>query len=48
VGYRIGLGFLDGFAETLRVSIKVETSMYEAAIAWLRDLVYGSEFNRER
>jgi len=26
----------------------VETPLYETAIAWLRDLVYGSEFNKER
>jgi hypothetical protein len=34
--------------ECLRVSITVETAMYELAVAWLRDLVYGSEFNIER
>lgn len=48
VAYDNGLG-LDGyFNELIRVSIKVEVSKYEATINWLRDLLYGSEFNKDR
>ena len=36
------------FAETMRVSIKVDKDLYETAIVWLKDLVYGSEFDKER
>ncbi|KAI0931998.1 hypothetical protein AcV7_000767 [Taiwanofungus camphoratus] len=48
VSYEMGLGVGSAFTETMRVSIKVTTDMYESAIAWLKDLVYGSEFDRER
>jgi len=48
VSYEIGLGISDSFSDTFRVSIKVEIAQYEKAIAWLKDLVYGAEFNEER
>lgn len=48
VSYETALGLGDQFCETLRVSFKVEAQQYETAIAWLKDLVYGSEFNKER
>jgi hypothetical protein len=32
----------------LRVTIEVELAAYETAVAWLRDLIYGSEFDKER
>ncbi|KAH9950492.1 Metalloenzyme, LuxS/M16 peptidase-like protein [Amylocystis lapponica] len=48
VSYEVGLGVGSAFNETVRVTIKVETGMYEGAIAWLKDLVYGSEFDKER
>lgn len=48
VSYDADLGVNGGFSENLRISIKVETGMYETAIAWLRDLIYGSEFDKER
>lgn len=48
VSYDVGLGVSGAFAETLRVSIKVETAAYETAVAWLRDLVYGAVFTKER
>jgi hypothetical protein len=48
VSYEVGLGISNSFTETLRVSIKVETALYETAVAWLKDLIYGSEFNQER
>lgn len=28
--------------------MRVEVDKYEVAVAWLRDLIYGSEFDRER
>jgi Zn-dependent M16 (insulinase) family peptidase len=48
VSYDIGLGISGSFSDTFRVSIKVETAQYEKAVAWLKDLVYGAEFNEER
>lgn len=48
VSYEVTFGISDIFTETLRVTIKVELSSYEKAIAWLRDLVYGAVFDKER
>ena len=48
VFYEVGLGASGSFAETLRVTIRVEVAKYELAVAWLRDLLYGSEFSKER
>lgn len=48
VSYEVGLGISNVFAETLRVSIRVETAHYETAIAWLKDLLYGAEFDKDR
>ncbi|KAI0649856.1 Metalloenzyme, LuxS/M16 peptidase-like protein, partial [Trametes meyenii] len=48
VSYEVSLGVNNAFTETVRVSIKVETAQYENAIAWLKDLVYGSEFDKDR
>lgn len=48
VSYDVGLGFSNSFTDTFRVTIKVETALYETAIAWLRDLLYGSEFDKDR
>ncbi|KAI0652259.1 Metalloenzyme, LuxS/M16 peptidase-like protein [Trametes meyenii] len=48
VSYEVSLGVNNAFMETVRVSIKVETAQYENAIAWLKDLVYGSEFDKDR
>ncbi|KAK7058884.1 hypothetical protein VNI00_001508 [Paramarasmius palmivorus] len=48
VSYEVSLGVSSAFSQTLRVSIKVETAAYETAIAWLRDLVYGAEFTKDR
>jgi hypothetical protein len=47
VSYKVGLGF-SGFTNIFRVSIKVEVAHYETAIAWLKDLVYGADFNKDR
>ncbi|KAL6304310.1 Metalloenzyme, LuxS/M16 peptidase-like protein [Sparassis latifolia] len=48
VSYEVNLGVSGTFSETMRVTIKVETAMYESAIAWLKDLVYDSIFDKER
>ena len=48
VSYEVGLGMSGSFAEIFRVSIKVEIALYDAAVAWLKDLVYGGEFNKDR
>lgn len=48
VSYESTLGVSGVACELMRVSIKVETAAYETAIAWLKDLVYGSEFDKER
>lgn len=48
VSYEAAFGISDAFTENFRVSIKVEVSAYEKAVAWLRDLIYGSEFTKER
>ncbi|PSS37563.1 hypothetical protein PHLCEN_2v579 [Hermanssonia centrifuga] len=48
VQYDAGLGMSSGFSEILRISIKVENAKYETAIAWLKDLVYGIQFDKDR
>jgi hypothetical protein len=48
VSYEVNYGISGMFAETLRVTICVEVAKYELAVAWLRDLLYGSEFMKER
>ena len=48
VAYEVGLGTSGMFTETLRVTIRVEVAKYELAMAWLRDLLYNSEFTKER
>jgi Zn-dependent M16 (insulinase) family peptidase len=48
VSYSVGLGLAGQFPENLRISIKVEKGSYPQAVAWIRDLVYGSKFDIER
>ena len=48
VSYGVALGISEYFTNTFRVNIKVERAAYETGIAWLRDLIYGSEFDKER
>lgn len=48
VSYEAELGVSGYFAETVRISIKVETDKYETAVRWIKDLVYGSEFDPSR
>ena len=49
VSYDIGFGTGTGmFPETMRITLKVEPANYEVAISWLKDLIYGSVFDKER
>ena len=48
VSYSVGLGVMNFFTDIFRVSIKVEIAHYETAIAWMKDLVYGAEFDKDR
>ncbi|KAI9445287.1 Metalloenzyme, LuxS/M16 peptidase-like protein [Lactarius indigo] len=48
VSYEVSLGISGRFTETMRITIRVEVAKYELAVAWLRDLLYGSEFTKER
>jgi hypothetical protein len=48
VSYEVGLGISARFPETLRITIRVEVAKYELAVAWLRDLLHGSKFTKER
>lgn len=48
VSYDVGFGAGGRFTETLKIAIRVETSQYENAVAWLKDLLYGSKFDKER
>ncbi|KAI0788552.1 Metalloenzyme, LuxS/M16 peptidase-like protein [Abortiporus biennis] len=48
VGYEVNLGLGNAFSDSLHVTIKVELDAYESAVAWLRDLLYGSQFDVDR
>lgn len=48
VSYQCDLGVSGAFGELLRVTLKVEKARYEAAVVWLKDLMYGGEFVAER
>ncbi|EJD03900.1 uncharacterized protein FOMMEDRAFT_19228 [Fomitiporia mediterranea MF3/22] len=48
VSYENELGMQAYFAETLRVSISVEKDKYEAAVRWMKDLIYGADFDISR
>lgn len=49
VAYDIAFGAASGgFPELLRISIKVEVANYELAVSWIKDLLYGSVFDKER
>jgi len=48
VSYEASLGISDQIPETLHIFLQVEASAYESAISWLRDLMYGAEFDKER
>lgn len=46
--YDAAIGLGSNFSETIAVEMKVEIPQYEKAIAWLRDLLWGSDFALER
>ncbi len=48
VSYDAAMGGSGAFSELLRIALKVERNNYETAVAWLRDLIYGSHFDKER
>ncbi|KAF9229385.1 hypothetical protein BS17DRAFT_771387 [Gyrodon lividus] len=48
VSYEAAIGISDQFTESVRISFKVETARYESAVTWLRDLVWGTVFDKER
>ena len=48
VSYEANFGVLRCFTDIFRVSIAVEIAHYDTAIAWLKDLIYGADFNRDR
>ena len=48
VSYEVAVGVNGLFNDAVRVSIKVETGLYETAIQWLKDLVYGIQFDKDR
>lgn len=48
VSYDASLGYSGSFSELLRVSLKVEKNNYDVAVAWLKDVVYGGKFDKER
>ncbi|KAI0691326.1 Metalloenzyme, LuxS/M16 peptidase-like protein [Cytidiella melzeri] len=48
VQYDAAMGGSGAFSEMLRVSIKVERDNYDIAVSWLKDLIHGSQFDKER
>ncbi|KAG8907247.1 hypothetical protein FRC01_007752 [Tulasnella sp. 417] len=48
VGYDINFGQGDLFQNLVRITIRVEPRRYEEAVAFLKDLIYGAEFARDR
>lgn len=48
VTYNAHQGVGGGFPEIFKVSLEVEQKNYEVAVSWLKDLMYGSHFDKER
>jgi Zn-dependent M16 (insulinase) family peptidase len=48
VNFEATLGMSRCIEEILRVTIRVEVAKYGEAVAWLRDLIFGSVFDKER
>ncbi|PKI83996.1 hypothetical protein MVES_002292 [Malassezia vespertilionis] len=46
--YDVAIGLGSSFAENVAIEFKVERTQYRDAIAWLRDLLWGSEFSLDR
>ncbi|KAH8114466.1 Metalloenzyme, LuxS/M16 peptidase-like protein [Phellopilus nigrolimitatus] len=48
VSYGNHLGLQGNFSETFCVSIETEKGMYEAAVRWMKDLLYNAEFDMQQ
>lgn len=48
VAYEAALGVSEQFTEVLRVTFKVQAERYESTVTWLRDVVWGAIFDKER
>ena len=48
VAYENEVGIQGYFGETIRVGISVEKEKYEVAVRWMKDLLYGAEFDISR
>lgn len=48
VSYDVSLGNSNLFTDVVRITIKVENKAYETAVSWMKDLVYGCQFDKER
>lgn len=48
VGTDADFGYRGGFVETVNITIKAETAQYADAAAWLRDVITGSIFAKDR
>ncbi|WFD44347.1 hypothetical protein MPSI1_003015 [Malassezia psittaci] len=46
--YDAAIGLGSNFSETTAIEFKVEIQHYEKAVAWLRDLLWGTEFSIDR
>jgi Zn-dependent M16 (insulinase) family peptidase len=48
IAYDGSFGMGSVFSELLRMSIRVESTKYDLGIAWLRDVLFQSEFTKDR
>lgn len=48
VGYDVDFGQGNLFQNLIRITIRVEPKRYEEAVAFLKDLIYGAEFAKDR
>ncbi|KAH8804264.1 Metalloenzyme, LuxS/M16 peptidase-like protein [Flagelloscypha sp. PMI_526] len=48
VSYSVDYGYNGNVGENLTISISAEIARYDDAVAWLRDLVYGAQFDQDR
>ncbi|KAG8906618.1 hypothetical protein FRB99_006488 [Tulasnella sp. 403] len=48
VGYDYTLGYNDQFQDLIRFMVRVEVDQYAKVVEWMRDLIYGSEFTKDR
>ena len=48
VSYEASLGLGGYSTELVRISLEVEVEQYERAVTWLSDLIFRSEFDKDR